>query len=79
MHLHCYAMSYKDAILSMQTDNKETTVMKTYRCPFCGDTRFIVQDVEEPDGRNADLATKVKVECEACHWVGTVGDLGGHH
>lgn len=53
--------------------------MKTYRCPYCGDTKFIVQDIANPDGKNTATATEVKVECQACHWVGTVTDLGGNH
>ena len=59
--------------------------MKTYRCPLCGDTDFEFQDIHEkveatlPETEPLALPVKVQVKCSACHWVGTVEQLAGHH
>ena len=60
--------------------------MKTYRCPYCGFTDFEFQDihekqqVEQSGGHDqVTLPVKVQVKCCACHWVGTVEQLAGHH
>ena len=60
--------------------------MKTYRCPYCGFTDFEFQDIQEnpeigPSGirEQTTLPVKVQVKCCACHWVGTVEQLAGHH
>ena len=60
--------------------------MKTYRCPYCGFTDFEFQDIHEKgsaepvgSGDQVTLPVKVQVKCCACHWVGTVEQLAGHH
>ena len=60
--------------------------MKTYRCPYCGFTDFEFQDIHEQASpeqaeqiQHSALPVKVQVKCSACHWVGTVEQLAGHH
>ena len=60
--------------------------MKTYRCPYCGFTDFEFQDIHEQANpeqaeeiQQSALPVKVQVKCAACHWVGTVEQLAGHH
>lgn len=59
-------------------------MMKTYRCPYCGSRDFEFQDINTseaghvPSG-DSDVSLQVKVECCACHWVGTTEQLGGSH
>lgn len=60
--------------------------MKTYRCPLCGTTDFEFQDIQAKAEASVSgfrepstLPVKVQVKCCACHWVGTVEQLAGHH
>jgi hypothetical protein len=60
--------------------------MKTYRCPLCGSTDFEFQDIAEKTEagisgvrEQSALPVQVQVKCCACHWVGTVEHLAGHH
>lgn len=60
--------------------------MKTYRCPYCGFTDFEFQDIQEKPQtgtsgaqEQSTLTVKVQVKCAACHWVGTIEQLAGHH
>ncbi|HEY9686674.1 MAG TPA: hypothetical protein V6C52_06845 [Coleofasciculaceae cyanobacterium] len=50
--------------------------MQTYRCPSCGATSFVIQDIKHEGGV---VALCVKLECSACHWVGTTDQLKGRH
>jgi hypothetical protein len=55
--------------------------MKTYRCPFCSAQTFSFQDVELPAAQEGGggAVVAIKVECTACHWVGDIEQLRGHH
>jgi hypothetical protein len=55
--------------------------MQTYPCPFCGATRFVIQDIKQEEGV---VALGVRLECAACqtdqlkgrHWQGSGIEFG---